>query len=156
MTLDFSVFPVGPFSSQTSITMGSSMEAEDISKFLSDRNAADITLDVLNSSYPHDPAACLAFMTPTAFAFFLPVWMRISLNDYERADVIPETVIGYLLALAEGKNPERLSAIRSSYSREQLSLVAKFLQEMSSRYWQHYPTDLAKKALSLYWGDLGD
>lgn len=151
MSVDFSVFPGGPISSRVAITVGNSIEAEDISKFLANRCAEEITLDILDLLYPHDPAACLAFMTPEAFAYFLPAWMKIALDDYDVANTIPETIISYLLALAEGKDPERLSTINASYTREQLGAVAKFLREMSVKYWHFYPSDDALKALMLYW-----
>jgi hypothetical protein len=47
-------------------------------------------------------------MLPDAFAFFLPAFMRIALNDFETSDAIPDSVIFDLLGLAEGRNQDRL------------------------------------------------
>lgn len=151
--MNFSVFFNNSFPpDKKAIAVGESIEASDVSKFFSGRNVREITLDELKSNYPHDAAACLAFMTPLAFAYFLPSFMRIALEDYGRADVIPEVVIGYLLAMADGRDMARRDVIEASYSRDQLGTVAKFLREMSDKYWYQYPSDDAQKALSSYWG----
>ncbi|HEX9391151.1 MAG TPA: DUF6714 family protein [Usitatibacteraceae bacterium] len=151
MNIDFSIFPNGPIRSDVEIAVGNSIEANDIRIFFAGKKIDEITIDLLNSAYSHDPAACLAFMSPIAFAFFLPLWMKISLNDFDKADAIPETVIGYFLALAEGKYPDKLSAIMAMYSSAQLGVVALFLREMSSQYFCNYPVDRAQMALLLYW-----
>lgn len=78
--------------------------------------------------------------------------MRIALEDYRHADVIPEVVIGRFLEMAEGRDSQRLEAILSSYSTPKIRAVANFLQEMSALYWHEYPEDIAKRALDAFWG----
>jgi hypothetical protein len=41
-------------------------------------------------------ADSLAFFTPEAFRFFLPAYIRVSLLNYEEADIIPMSVLGSL------------------------------------------------------------
>jgi hypothetical protein len=51
-------------------------------------------------------ADSLALFTPEAFRFFLPAYVRATLLDYERADLIPMVVVA---ALARPTDPGRLS-----------------------------------------------
>jgi hypothetical protein len=154
LMVDFNVFDDDPFDVGNRVTDGDGLEARAVEEFFSGRSLSEITLQRLTDGYMHDPAACLVFMTPEAFAFFLPAFMRIALEDYDHADVIPEVVIGRFVEMAEGRDDERLAAIRSSYSTPQIRCVADFLEEMSTHYWHRYPEDLAKRARDAYWGPL--
>src|SRR5258706_13461640 len=116
MNIDFSIFPNGPIRSDVEIAVGNSIEANDIRIFFAGKKIDEITIDLLNSAYSHDPAACLAFMSPIAFAFFLPLWMKISLNDFDKAYAIPEPVIGYFLALPKVQSRDKLPALFAIYS----------------------------------------
>ncbi len=160
LTMDFSIFSKREFPQGKAVTSGNSLEASYVESFFSGRSQVEITFDLLKSAYSHDPSACLSFMLPDAFAFFLPAYMRIALENYEEADAIPDAVIFHLLCIAQGgaydekineEYKNRLNAILSSYSVEQLKAVAEFLDEMSKKYWHKYPTDDAQKALSVYW-----
>lgn len=147
--MDFSVFPAKKY--LQAVTLGNSLEAIYVEKFFYGRSQDEITFEQLKLNYNHDSSACLSFMLPEAFAFFLPAYMRIALEDYDKSDAIPDGVIYDLLEIAKGNDQERLSAILSSYSRVQLKAVATFLHEMSKKYWHLYPSDDAKKAFDIYW-----
>lgn len=123
--------------------------------FFRTRRRFDVTLDSLKQGYSHDPSACLAFMSDDAFAFFLPAFMKISLEDYDRADVIPEVVIGKLKRMGEGADGDRRDAVLRQYVPQQVRAIVDFLAEMSSRYWHAYPEDSARKALE-FWSQMSD
>lgn len=150
--MDFSTFPSVKFPLAQPVTLCDSIEACGVETFFRGHSWDEITLDFLKSNYPHDPAACLTFMLPTAYAFFLPAYMRMALENYETSDAIPDSVIFDLLCMGQGKYKDKLDAVLSSYTAEQLNSVAKFLSEMSEKYWHLYPSDDAKKAISIYWG----
>ena len=95
-------------------------------------------------------SACLAFMTDEAFAFFLPAFMRIALDEYEESDSIPDAVIHRLREMALGRDDARRNAILERYTAAQLRAIAAFLREMSERYWHKYPEDAADQAFT-YW-----
>jgi hypothetical protein len=150
--VDFDVFERRAyFDARKPVSLRDSIESNDVDDFFRGKSLADITLTVLNESYPHDPSACLVFMTSQAFAFFLPAFMKIALEEYEQADVIPEVVIRRFVEMAEGRDKERLDSIVSTYSPSQLRAIGQFLSEMSERYWHKYPQDSAKQALDALW-----
>jgi hypothetical protein len=61
----------------------------------------------LREDYPADPTACLAFMQPEGWRYFLPAYLLIAL-DWEEADAIGDAVVGALT------HP---SALADSYAR---------------------------------------
>lgn len=149
MKIDFSVFDDVSFPVGEPIGAGGGIEARDVEVFFRGRRRFDVSLSDLNNVYEHDPSACLGFMLPRAFAFFLPLFMKISIVDYDEADVIPDTVVYRLCDMAKGRADDNLSAVLLSYTREQLDLVLDFLSEMSRVEWQQHEPDLAAEAARL-------
>ncbi len=148
--MKLSQFSTAPFPKDLAIGSGTSIESRAVERFFRDKTIGDISLAALRAGYSHDPAACLVFMTNEAFAFFLPAFLRISLDEYDAADAIPGAVINRLVEMAEGHDNGRRDAVMRSYTREQLGAIADFLEEMSDRYWHLYPEDSARRALR-YW-----
>lgn len=149
MKIDFSVFDNSFFSADEPIGCGGGIEARDVEDFFRWRRRFDVSLGDLNNVYEHDPSACLGFMLPRAFAFFLPTFMKISIIDYDEADVIPDTVVYRLCDMAKGCADDNLSAILSNYTREQLDLILNFLREMSRVEWRLHKHDLAAETARL-------
>lgn len=112
--------------SEVPIGDGSSIEGRAVEAYFREKGLDDITLEGLNKDYPHDPAACLVFMSNEAFAFFLPAFMRISLERYSTAGAIPEAVVGRLQDMAQGRDDERRDTLLRVYSRKDLAAVAEF------------------------------
>ncbi|MBU9387923.1 DUF6714 family protein [Burkholderia multivorans] len=149
MKIDFSVFDNHFFPSDEPIGYGGGIEPRDVEDFFRRRRRFDVTLGDLNNVYEHDPSACLGFMLPRAFAFFLPAFMKISILDYEEADVISDTVVYRLCDMAKGRADDNPSAVLSSYTHEQLEVIPNFLLEMSRIEWRHHNPDLASEAATL-------
>ncbi|WP_152978387.1 DUF6714 family protein [Burkholderia multivorans] len=149
MKIDFSVFENDFFSSDEPIACGGRVEPRAVEAFFRGRRRFDVTLGDLNNVYEHDPSACLGFMLPRAFAFFLPVFMKISIIDYEEADVISDAVVRRMYDMAKDRADDNLSAVLSSYTREQLETILNFLLEMSRIEWRHHNPDLASEAATL-------
>jgi hypothetical protein len=68
-------------------------EGHAIARFHRGKRWPEITLDHLRTGYPGDPTACLAFMTPEGWRYYLPAYLTIAL-DWEAADAIGEAVVG--------------------------------------------------------------
>ncbi|MCO8592615.1 DUF6714 family protein [Burkholderia multivorans] len=149
MKIDFSVFENDFFSSDEPIACGGRVEPRAVEAFFRGRRRFDVTLGDLNNVYEHDPSACLGFMLPRAFAFFLPVFMKISIIDYEEADVISDAVVRRMYDMAKDRADDNLSAVLSSYTREQLETILNFLLEMSRIEWRRHNPDLASEAATL-------
>jgi hypothetical protein len=140
----------GHFRPEIPMGEGGSIEAQAVERYFRSKRVEDVTLSALKKEYPHDPAACLVFMTDAAFAYFLPAFMRIALDDYSEAGAIPEAVVGRLLAMAEGRDNQRRDFLLRHYTPAQIAAVATFLKNMSARYWHKYPEDSALLAYH-YW-----
>ena len=136
MTLDFSLFSDEPFPKDKAITNRSGIEPCDIDDFFRGRPVSkewprtpyDIadsarrtrfgtSLKDIRENYPGDESACLSFMTPEAFAFFLPLFMKFAVLEYDEAKNIPESIAYKLHSLATcGARNEKTEAIIKKYS----------------------------------------
>lgn len=150
--MKFEAFSRKKFPADLPITRSAGQEAVDTAAFFSGKCIDDVRLDDLNGKYRHDPSGCISLLTPEAFAFFLPAFMRISIEQYADANAIPDVLINRLLHIAAGDDEERRDAIVRWYGAEQMREVALFLKAMSDKYWRHYNPDDARRALDLFWG----
>lgn len=142
------VFPNEPFHSEK-IANGSSLEHLQVEAFFKGKLWGDINLDGFNK-YIGDPSACLSFMTPEAFKYYLPAYLSISIKDYSVADVIPESTIYKIEKLTDQENQEYLDA----FNLDQKKMIAMFLDYMYRQHGDDFATDFAQKALSSYWARL--
>ncbi len=86
--------------------------------------------------------------------FFLPAFMKVALEDYERGETptLTVTVVSDFLEMANGELDNRLLPILRTFSAEQLSFVADYLQEVHDRYYHVLGDDNdAARALRLFW-----
>jgi hypothetical protein len=72
-----------------------SYEGHAISAFHRGKRWQEITLRHLLDDYAGDPTACLAFMTPEGWRYYLPAYLVMAL-DWEEADAIGDAVVGAL------------------------------------------------------------
>lgn len=88
-------------------------------------------------------------MTPDAFAFFLPVYMRLAVEDIKLETDFAWTVVSaHLLPMAKGMMTENRESILNSYTKEQLNLIPIFLLKMKL----YFPNDNDDESYSLlYW-----
>ena len=149
MMIDFSIFPNVIFPINEPISSGAGIESRAVENFFRGRARFEISLKDLNESYKHDPSACLGFMLPSAFAFFLPLFMRISVLDFDEADVISDTVVYRLRDMGVGRAEENLNSVLLNYTKDQLNVILDFLSEMSRIEWQYHDPNLALEAYQL-------
>ncbi|PYQ65480.1 MAG: hypothetical protein DMF53_05465 [Acidobacteria bacterium] len=97
-------------------------------------------------------ADSLALFTPEAFRFFLPAYVRASVLDYERADLIPMVVVW---ALARPGDPGLLSYFQSRIGaldlpqRKALKEFLSFLRERHGEDFLSGELDQAEEALGV-------
>ena len=72
-----------------------SYEGHAVTAFHRGKTWSEITLRHLVDDYAGDPSACLAFMTPKGWRYYLPAYLLIALQPDE-ADVIADAVVGTL------------------------------------------------------------
>lgn len=148
--MNFSVFPDSLFPIDQPITEKNGIESNFIESFFRTYNRNQITINLLNSKYSHDPSACLGFMTPSAYAFFLPAFMRIAITEFDEANLIPFVIVWQLLDISNASDDDRKSAIIKNYSKDQLNEIIDFLSDMAKLHSEDFANDEPKQALSAW------
>jgi hypothetical protein len=72
-----------------------SYEGHQISAFHRGKRWQEITLRHVREDYEGDPTACLAFMTPQGWRYYLPAYLLMAL-DWEASDAVGDAVVGSL------------------------------------------------------------
>jgi hypothetical protein len=109
-----------------------SYEGHAIAAFHRGKRWQEITLGHLRDGYPGDSTACLTFMTPEGWRYYLPAYVLMAL-DWEESDAIGDAVVGALthprareasftrVARDLGLEPEDVLAAHSSRFEERIS-----------------------------------
>jgi hypothetical protein len=107
-------------------------EGHAVTAFHRGKTWKEITLRHLVDEYAGDPTACLAFMTPGGWRYYLPAYLLIALQP-EEADSIGEAVVGNVthprariapftrVAIDLGLEPETVLAAQSKRFVERIS-----------------------------------
>jgi hypothetical protein len=107
-------------------------EGHAISAFHRGKRWQEITLSHLCEDYSGDPTACLAFMTPEGWRYYLPGYLVMAL-DWDEADAVGDAVVGALthprsreasftrVAHDLGLEPEAVIATHSERFEERMS-----------------------------------
>jgi hypothetical protein len=136
MNVDFSVFPNEKYPEHEAITSRSGIESSEVDNFFRGRRRWDITARQLNEEYKHDPSACLGFMTPGAFSFFAPLYLRMVLLKSELYGAFPDSVFNEFHRLVTDVDSRRLDVMRERYSKEQWAVVVEsFVSICSLEEW---------------------
>lgn len=147
----FEAFKDMPDNPPDKINMGDSIESLCVGNYFRNKSWLELNVIKLRESYPGDESACLSFMTPEAFRYFFPAYMRMALIEYDKADAIFDTVLSKLNIAAKDENSE-LRQIFLRYQIFQLEAIAKYLVLLSESICHLYPVNLATIALEEYWG----
>ncbi|KVS58225.1 DUF6714 family protein [Burkholderia cepacia] len=145
----FSLFPDDIFPVENAVTNKGSIEARAVNRLFSGRRRFATTLEELRDNYECDESACLGFMEPEAFAFFLSSFMKLAACEYDASNNIPDSVVHTLHRIAAGDADDWLDAILATYSTEQLDVIVEFLEEMSRVKWHRHDPDLAAETAIL-------
>ncbi|MDR5884069.1 DUF6714 family protein [Caballeronia sp. LZ032] len=149
MTLNFSLFSNISFPENKPITNRSSIESRAVDDFFRGRKRFATSLKELREDYECDESACLNFMEAEAFAFFLPLFMKLVICDYRESENIPDSLVYKLHRVASDGADDWLNAILKTYSTSQRDVVVRFLDEMSQIEWQYQNPNLAAEAAEL-------
>jgi hypothetical protein len=128
------------------------LECNQVREFFQGKRWQDITLDALLAGYNGDASACLNFMTPEAFRYYLPAYLFIAIDRFKESDVIPYSVVWKLTA-PEHPGPDMdwfLSRVEG-LSLEQRRVIIEFLQFMRTAHAEHFFSDDPGTALKRYW-----
>ena len=125
---------------------GGHLECAQVAEFFRGKRWKDVTLAALRS-YRGDASACLAFMSPEAFRYYLPAYMLIALDDYAEADVIADSALNML---TPGELRESWNERAKGFSQRQREAILSFLNYLDTHHGADYPVHGPKDALR-YW-----
>src|SRR5436190_2091938 len=75
---------------------GHHLECNQIAEFFHQKHWQDICISVLRT-YVGDESACLSFMSPEAFRYYLPAYMFVAIDHYDCADITASSAVNALL-----------------------------------------------------------
>ena len=111
------------------------LEKQQIADFFRGRKWKGISLDILHEEYIGDESACLFFMTREAIAYYAPAFMLICLEQYEDADLIPDTVISVLTTPTIGNEDcHALTRWAANFDDRQRMAIDSFLKHMRKKH----------------------
>ncbi len=125
---------------------GQHLERAQVAEFFRGKRWKDVTLAALRS-YRGDASACLAFMSPEAFRYYLPAYMLIALDDYAEADAIADSALNML---TPGELREYWNERAKGFSQRQRGAILSFLNYLDAHHGADYPVHGPKDALR-YW-----
>ena len=117
---------------------GLNLECIQVAEFFLGKSWRDITLPSLKT-YSGDGSACLSFMSPEAFRYYLATYMLIALDNYAEADVIADSAAYALTPQPPGPMYEFWNERVSGFTPSQKRAIVAFLRHMASEHQADYP-----------------
>jgi hypothetical protein len=140
-----------PGDDNITVHRGRHLEKEEIARHFRGRRWQEISLEGLQSDYPGDASACLAFMTVEAFRYYLPAYLLILIDDFGHADVVYDSTIRKLTRSGDPAEKQLFHERFDAFSDQQKSTIAQFLERMSFHHGGQRAVDFAKVAVDSYW-----
>jgi len=126
---------------------GSHLECNQVKAKFRGRHWRSLSLSDLTGE-----ADSLAFFTPEAFRFFLPAFVRASVLDYDRSDLIPMVVVGALMRPTDPCLASYHEARIATLTGKQKRVLRQFLSFLRERHAGHFTPgelDLAQESLAV-------
>jgi len=149
---DFSTLP-SPGNNIT-VPFHGDLERAAIDAFFHGKRWQDIGLDDLRNGYKGDESACLTFMTPQAFRYYLSAYLLFCLEDFREArmsNLLPGTIWWLELDENNRENAALFFDRFDGYNEAQKRDIALFLKQMSEHHGEDFAEDYADLALKRYW-----
>ncbi|SDR49108.1 hypothetical protein SAMN05444161_4580 [Rhizobiales bacterium GAS191] len=140
------------------------LEARQIAQYFRGKKWQDITLQGLKNDYVGDQSACLSFMTPEAFIYYLPAYLMLCINYPFESDMIYPSTIWNLTKDFFPYDPRFFEHRREEFkcrfenlALEKKRTIANFLALMHSLHDGKLTAgEDAQQALDRYWGQFLD
>ncbi len=120
-------FALVPYPSSERLTTHRCLECDEIDQYFRGTTWPSHSVEELRLH-----AAALSLFTPEAFRYFLPAFMLATLQDPDRADVIPDS-IAFHLAAGSNSDPAWVRERLVLLSSDQRDAVRAFFTELVSR-----------------------
>jgi len=116
-----------------------------VETYFKDKKWNSFTFKELYNNYKGPQEACLTFMSPTAFHYYLPGFICIVLNEYDDADLLVDTTLYNLFT-----DDDSRSTIFDKFTKDQIQVVVNFIQYMSETHTEDFFEDEINTALELW------
>lgn len=110
----------------------------------------EVSFTDLRKNYAGPPDACLSFMSPHAFRYYLPAFMVIAITDHDIADMVAHSALNALLPPEDEGQKSWWQKRVSGFTPTQREAITLFLEYLDVRSSEDYPVYGPKQALK-YW-----
>jgi hypothetical protein len=121
---------------------GQNLECKQIAEHFRGMSWPDVDLAFLREYGEHaDASACLTFMSPEAFRYYLPAFLLVLVENFQEADVLVETVISSITPRRDQSKPALVEFVRlrlEGFTPEQREAIRLFLEYMKREHGQEY------------------
>jgi hypothetical protein len=128
---------------------GRHLECNQVRDFFCRKRWEEISHPVLRT-YAGDESACLSFMSPVAFRYYLPAYMLVAIDHYDDADVTANSAVNALIPQTSKGLAEFWTDRTSGFSDHQKGAIVAFLSFMEGNHGSDYLSHGPKQALQ-YW-----
>lgn len=105
---------------------GNHLECLEIQQAFVAKHWSELTLETLVREN-----SALSFLTPEAFRFYLPAYLSIVIQEFEKTDVLPEVTVQYLTLPVEADDLSKLNYLQQESNEIQLDLNQFLIEEIS-------------------------
>lgn len=125
---------------------GFHLECSQVARHFRGKHWRDLTTDFLRKH-----ADAIFFFSPAAYAYFLPAFLRSSIEDFESADVVPSNVVVSLSRSLSGWKPEQFAQRIKNLTVPQRKAVAAFLRYLETERADYFVLGDPKTVLEEFW-----
>jgi hypothetical protein len=126
---------------------GRHLECTQVREVFRGRSWRDLDLETLRRN-----ASALFFFTPAAYRYYLPAFLIAAVRDFERADVIPDTIVCTLKKPKDSGEDAMLFQQRiEGLSEPQRNAVRSFLSHLATTHAGSDPLGDYQDTLRSYW-----
>jgi len=127
---------------------GLDLESNQIADVFRGKKWNEILLDDLRRHHK-----AVFFFTPEAYRYYLPAYLRATLQHYKRAGTIPFTVV-FSLTPPQGQGNElvKFQHKMEEFTKEQQNVIKEFLKYLSEIHHASLDESPPQIALNRYWG----
>jgi hypothetical protein len=128
---------------------GYHLECNQVRDFFRQKRWNDISHSMLRT-YVGDESACLSFMSPVAFRYYLPAYMLVAIDNYDYAGVTANSAVTALIPQTSKELATFWTQRTSGFSEHQSDAIVAFLLFMEENHGNDYLSHGLTHALH-YW-----
>ena len=121
-----------------------------VEEFFNGREWDTFSLQTLLNEYRGPHEACLSFMSPVAFNYYLPGFMKISIEEFDPEEILMEFVL-YELTPDTNDEIQNYQLERfSTFNQKQIKTIVLFFDYMKEKYGDEFRL-LGHDKAQIYW-----